>query len=166
MSGLEIFAAALSAGSAVVGAAGAIRQGNAEAASAEYNAQINERNAIVADQNRKISLEQARVDVEDKRRENRRNLSSIRAAYGASGLDLAGSPLDVLEDTAIEMELDASRIDYEGRMDNRQGGMEANALREGATLSRMEGKSAKTASRYSAAGQFLGGAGRALARVA
>lgn len=166
MTGLEGLAAAASAVSGVIGALGAIQAANAQAAAAEYNAKIQERNAIIADQNRKQAVETSEIAATDKRRDNRRVLAAMRAAYGTSGLDLAGSPLDVLEDTAVEQELDVQRIRYEGRARSREGAIQMLGLREDATLSRMEGKAAKTAGYIGAAGQLVGGIGTALTRMA
>jgi hypothetical protein len=166
MTGLEGLAAAASAVSGVIGALGAIQSANAQAAAAEYNAKIQERNSIIADQNRQQAVQTAEIAAVDKRRDSRRILASMRAAYGTSGLDLAGSPLDVLEDTAVEQELDVQRIRYEGRLRSREGAIQMLGLREDATLSRMEGKAAKTAGYIGAAGQLVGGIGTALTRMA
>lgn len=166
MTGLEGLAAAASAVSGVIGAVGAIQSANAQAAASEYNARVAERNRIIADQNRKQAIQTSDIEMSDKRRENRRVLASMRAAYGTSGLDMAGSPLDVLEDTALEQELDVQRIGYEGRVRSREGAIQMLGLTEDATLSRMEGKAAKTAGYIGAAGSLVGGAGKALTRVA
>lgn len=146
-------------------AVGTISSVNAQKSAAEYNAQIAERDAVVADQNRKLALESARIDAEDKRRENRRVLASIRTAYGASGTSLAGSPLDVLEDTAVEQELDAKRIEFEGRARGREGALQMLGLSESATLSQMEADSA-SGGYLAAAGTAATGAGTILARTA
>ena len=155
-----------SAVSGVIGAIGAIQQGNAAAASAEYNAKIAERNATIVENNRAITVRQSEVDAEEKRRENRRTLSSVRAAYGASGLELAGSPLDVLEDSALELELDASRIEAEGKMRSSEMAAQGIGLREDANLSRMSGRAARSAGYINAAGALFGTVGRTLSRTA
>lgn len=157
---------ALSIGSTVLGAVGAISSANAQASAARYNAEVAERDAVVADQNRKLALDQSRIDAEDKRRENRRVMASIRTQYGASGLSLAGSPLDVLEDTAVEQELDAQRIEFEGRARGREGALQMLGLQEEATLSRMEASSARRSGYMNAIGTGLSGAGTTLSRVA
>lgn len=166
MAELATLGAAASALSGVIGAIGAIQSANAQAAASEYNAKVSERNQVIADQNRKISVRQAEIDAEEKRRETRRTLSSIRAAYGSSGVELAGSPLDVLEDSAFEGEVDAARIEYEGRIRNREGAIQMLGLQEQASLDRMNARSARSAGYINAAGAIAGGAGRALSRVA
>lgn len=162
---MAAIAAVLSVVSGAVGAVGAIQSANAQASAAEYNAKIDERNKIIAQQDRKNTLELSAIEADDKRKENARTLSSIRAAYGSSGLDMAGSPLDVIEDTAIELSLDTRRIEYEGRARAREGYMKAQSYGERATLNRMEAKSARAAGPVSAFGYLAGGVGNALARI-
>lgn len=145
MSFLPIIGAALSAVGSVVGAVGAMQQANAASTAAGYNAQVQHRNAIAARQ-------QSDMAMEDKARDNRRQLGAIKAAYGASGLT-GGSTLDVLEDTSLEQELAVSRINY-------QGAVRATGYQDQATLDRMQAKSARSAGQISFFGGLLGaGAG-------
>lgn len=152
--------------SAAVGATSAVVGARAQNAAADYNASVGERDAIVADQNRLASLQQSRIAQEDRNRDTRRTLAAIRASYGASGVGMEGSPLDVLADSAFESALDSRRIDYEGRARGREGAMGVQGSLEGARMSRMEGSNARAAGWLSAAGQLTGGAGRALQRTA
>ena len=131
MPGLEIIAAVASVGSAVVGAMGAMQSAKAQSAAANYQAQV-------ADRNAKVARQQAAVEQEDQRRENMRQLGAIRAAYGGSGLEMAGSPLDVLEDTSMEQELDVQRIGYRGEL-------RAIGEQDKANLARAEAENAKKA---------------------
>ena len=164
MTGITLVTA-LTAASAAVGVVGTLQAARANADASEYNAKIQERDAIVADQNRKATLEMSRIAADDKRRENRRTMSAIRASYGSSGLDLAGSPLDVLEDSAVESELDATRVEYEGRVRGREGALQMLGLQEGSKLSRMEAKNYKKAGGIAAIGAGLSGEGRTLERT-
>lgn len=157
---------ALSLAGTVASVVGTIQSANATAAASEYNAKIADRDAYVADQNRQLAVQQAEIDAADKRRENRRVLSSIRATYGASGLELAGSPLDVLEDTAVEQELDAQRVSYEGRIRGREGALQMLGLQESAALDRMEAQNARKAGMFGAIATGMSGVGRTLSRVA
>lgn len=152
--------------SGVVGAMGAIQSANAQAAAADYNAQIQERNMVIADQNRKQAVTTADIDADEKRRENRKTLAAMRAAYGSSGVELAGSPLEVLSDAATELELGASRTAYEGKVANREGGLQMLASSEQATLDHMEADSAQDAGPLNAFGFLMGGVGNALTRLA
>lgn len=124
-------------------AVGALQSANATARAAEYNAQV-------ADRNRLIILQQADAEASDKILENKRRMSSIRAQYGAAGIDLAGSPLEVLQDSAIEGALDVSRTRYKGEL-------RAIEQTDNAQLSRMEASNARTAGTISAVGSLFGG---------
>lgn len=134
---------ALSIIGGVVSAIGSLAAAGAQARAAEYNAQVQERNRLV-------ELNQADQEAQDKIRENRRVKGQIRAKYGMSNLELAGSPLDVLYDTAIEQELDVQRIRYAGEI-------RAIGRKDEATLYRMEAKAARTAGAISAVSGLLGG---------
>jgi hypothetical protein len=126
-----------------VAALGAIQSANAQAAAANYNAKV-------AKRNRDEAIGQTHAAIADKVMENNRQMGSIRAAYGASGLQLDGSPLDVLEDTATEQAYDVAKIRYKGRM-------QAAGYSEQAALSKLEAKSAKTAGYIGAASAIIGG---------
>lgn len=143
----------LAIASGVMGFVGAIQQGNAAEASAKANAQA-------LREQRKQDIQTAQIAAEDQNRENRRRLSAYRAAYGSSGIELAGSPLDVLSDTSMEMALDSRRIEYEGQVRGRESESRAR-------LAIMEGKAAKKASRISAFSSLLSaGSGYANASMA
>lgn len=146
-------------------AVGAIQQARAEAAAFEYNAAIDARNRQIADQDRRYNVQLAEVEADDKRRENARTMSSIRTAYGSSGLDLGGTPLDVLEDTALELNLDVRRIEQEGRVRNREGGIKMQEFGERSVLNKMRAKSARTAGAISAFG-YLADTGAKVASMA
>lgn len=131
--------------SGAVSAMGAMQAANAQAAAANRDAAIAERNKVVADQDRKQAIETARIAAEDRRRANRRQLATIKAAYGSSGFDMAGSPLDILADTSEEMTLDERRVEYEGTVRNREGALQMLYLQEDADQSRMAAKNYKRA---------------------
>lgn len=124
-------AAAFAIASAAVGAVGAIQQGNATAAAANYNAEV-------ARENAKASREQTAADVEQKAREQRKHLGSVRANYGSSGLVFEGSAFDVFEDQMYDMELDKRLMTYKGEM-------RARGYDDDARLKKMEAKNATTA---------------------
>jgi hypothetical protein len=132
MTGVEI---ALIAGAAM-SAVGAISSGNAARKSGDYNAAVNEANAVGA---RNAAAENAkRVE-----RQGRQRMGELRN----SGLLVS---MDVLEDQAREEELAVLTATYEGELD-------ALGLERGATLSRMEGRNAQKAGYINAAGSLLQG---------
>jgi hypothetical protein len=130
-----------------MGAMGAMQQANATAAAAEYNAEVDKRN-------RAIVLQQTDSEIVDKQNENRRNLAKIRTAYAGSGFTLEGSPLAVLEDTALEQNFDVEKIRYRGQV-------KALGYSDQETLHKMEAKSARKAGYISAAGSLFAGATQA-----
>lgn len=127
-------AAALAAAAAVVGAAGQIQAGKAQKRMAEHNAQVTENAAQY-----NASRQQDRA---------RRLMAQGRVAVAKSGIDLSGSPLDVMVDSAMDAELDRQSI-----------------LRMGASqaeLDRMQGRAAMRSSYFGAATSLLSGASRAV----
>ena len=123
-------------------------QGQAQEKAADENAQIALANAQAAE-------DKAKYDEEMHREKVKKLLSAQRALYGASGVDMAGSPLMVQEDTLSQGEMDALAI--------RKGGSVAAAeQRSMANLYRMQGKAAKTGSYYQAGSTLLSGAGSAI----
>lgn len=102
----------LSAASAAAGVAGTVMSAQAQsqqakqaAATANYNAQITQRNAYAE------RLQQQSQD-EQQFAENNQRLGQIRALYGASGIDASGSVLDVLQGNANQMAYQTRQGDY------------------------------------------------------
>lgn len=87
-------------------------QAAAQAQAARMSAAINQQNAVIAERN--ANLQAAR-----RRRENQQLLGRQKALFGASGLNPEGSMLDLLEDDAAALELDALFIEYEGQLQKR-----------------------------------------------
>ena len=160
------FATAASLGGAALTTVGTIQAANAQARAAEFNAATAEAEAAIERQNRSDAIRLANRDVEAKRRENRRLLSSIRASIGSSGLDLAGSPLDVLADTSREAEFDVENIELEGRARANESARRAVGFDNEATLNRNRASSSRTAGYFGGLGSGLSGVGTTLSRVA
>ena len=150
-----------SVASAAVGAMGAMQQANAAAASANYQAQVNQNNAILADR----AAEDARKRGDAELAEHRRKVAQMQgkqvAAMAANGVDItSGSPLNILADTAQMGELDAATIT--NNAEREALGYEAQGMnfRAESQLNRANAKSAKTASYISAAGTVVSGVGQ------
>ena len=58
----------------------------------------------------------ANAEEERLRRDRVRRMGAIRAAYGAAGVQMTGTPLEVLGDQAMEAELDALTVRHGGRV--------------------------------------------------
>ena len=130
--------------SAVVAAGSAIYSGVASKQAADANADIQEQNARAAEAKAKYDEQRHRESVN-------KILSAQRALYGTSGLEMSGSPLLTMEDTAGQGEMDALAIRY-------GGDVAAARERSGANLSRMQGNNYQTASYFQAGSSLLSGA--------
>ena len=124
-------------------AVSAIQQGNAARETGEYNAAIAERNAGIA-------RDQANADAEAQGRFARQKIGAARAAYGASGVTLEGSPIDVLAMSASNAELDRLNILHAGEI-------KAMGYRDTAQLDRMKGEAAQSKGYGDAASAILTG---------
>lgn len=134
--------------SAVVGAIGAIQQGNAAKAAANYNATISMQNAEIARNDAAMQAQQ--ID-----RENYMRLGAIRTAQGKSGGAAGeGSVLDVLGDVAAQGELEKQYALY-------QGEQRARGYTNTATLDVFSGRNAQTAGYLRAGTELLGGGAKA-----
>ena len=94
--------------------------GEAEARASEYNAQVSRQQAGTALQ--QSTAQAALVD-----QENRRKMGQVAAAYGASGVEMTGTPLEVMSDQATSGELNRQLTLYQGKVT-------ANNLNQQATL--------------------------------
>lgn len=89
-----------SAGSQVLGGIAAKNQG-------DYEAAVARNNAVMAKQ-------QSQLEAERTRKDTMRRLGAQKTAFGASGVTLSGSALDVASDSAFVGEQDAQLILYGG----------------------------------------------------
>ena len=140
-------AIALTATSAVVGAAGSIYAGKSARIAGEYNAKVDENQA-------KTEELEAAEEARRKRIENKEILGNQLARRAAAGVDLqSGSSLLVAAETAGRLELDIFE-------NNRQSQNTAMRYRSSATMSRFEGAQANKASKFKAGESLLRGAGQ------
>jgi hypothetical protein len=153
----------LAIGSTIVGAAGAIQQGQAASAAAKYNAQVGEMNAVLAERRAKDAIERGAAEEQRKRQEVAKIKGQQVAAMAANGVDLSfGSPLDTIVDTAVLGELDALTIRTNANRESYEHKVDAVNKRAGAELNRMQAKSALQGGYLSAAGTVLTGAGKSI----
>ena len=138
----------VSAAGTVTQAIGGIAAGNAKADAEKYN-------AAQAEANAKIVQEQTAQEEQKVRIMGRRALGSIRAAYGASGVTMEGSPLDVLAMSAANAEQDALNV-------RKAGEQKANMLYEDARMGRKSAEFAQTSGYMAAAGALLQGTGNTM----
>lgn len=124
-------------------AAGSIMQGNQQAAQAEAQAKALEQQAR-ADQ------QASAFEQQQERRKQELAQSAARAQVGASGVAFSGSPATVLTANAGQGQLDIEAIQYGSQL--RQ-----NNLGTQASISRFQGKQAKTAGFINAASGLVSG---------
>lgn len=127
-----------------IGAAGSLVGGFAQASASRRDAKISDRNAEIAQQ-------QASARQDLIRREARKLKGAQRAAGGASGLT-QDSLFDVMEDSAMEAELDALTAGYEGKL-------QARSYRSAADAQRYDANSSIFAGVTGAAAEALSGYG-------
>jgi hypothetical protein len=135
-----------------ISAMGAMSQANAQVASSNFNAQINQRNATLATQ-------QATVEAERVARQGELAQGRMRAALGASGLTVDGSALDALADSAAQAQLDVETVKYRGRL-------AAMGYHDNVALDRLAGRTAREQGTLRTASEVLTGVGRAGATYA
>jgi hypothetical protein len=137
---------ALAAASAL-SAYGSLRQGaaaqsaaNQNAVNATFAAQVQqglaERNAQAAERDAAEREQAAAADADRQRTINRLRMGTARANAAASGLQIDGSPLEVLAFNAGQQAQDVEALLLQGRLD-------ARGLREGAALDRWGGENAR-----------------------
>lgn len=127
-----------------VSAVGAIQQGQQAAAAAEYSAQVQEQNA-------RIAREQGATEAARIARGVERQIGTIGANTGASGLTMEGSPLAVLLETRKLGRLDELTAGYNAEVQAR--GAQAQAQQY-----RLAGRDAASAGYIGAASALLTGA--------
>lgn len=111
---------------AVIGAVSAVSQAQQQKSAAKYNQKVAENQAVSARQ-------EAAANADMQRRKSAKTIGSMQAAYGASGVTSEGSPLEVLEESARNAELDRLSILWSG--ETRAMGYQATANLEGSRAS-------------------------------
>lgn len=148
----------LTIGSTVMGGIGAIQQGQSQAASVRYNAQVSEMNAKLADRAAKDALDRGALEEQKQRQKTAALIGNQKAAMAANGVDLTfGSPLDTIVDTAVLGELDALTIRSNAYREERDIRQQGANYRGQAAMQRASADSASTGGFLSAMGTFLGG---------
>lgn len=148
----------ISAASAGYGAYASVQAGKRQSQLAQYQATIQRQNAQVEQQNANLARKKASAEADRKRREGDALISKQRSLIGKSGVQLVGSPLEVLEDQEAENELDVQSILFSGELEARGfENLARNAdVRAGESI--FKGRSAKSAANIQAGQSLLSGA--------
>tara|TARA_R100001460_G_scaffold61759_2_gene101888 strand:- start:68 stop:523 length:456 start_codon:yes stop_codon:yes gene_type:complete len=102
-------------------------------ASAKAARQIGEYNAILAEQERDLLVRQKTQQESNMRKQSNKLVGAQRVATAASGIQMAGSPLDALADTFFNTELDALNIRFARDIDELNKTSEAALARASAS---------------------------------
>ncbi len=113
-------AATLLGGSAITSAVGQIRQAQQKADVLEKRAKLQRIEAARANQAAREQRVIGQQEAERRRRQGRQQRGGARAAIGASGVQLRGTPTDVLADQALENELNANLATFEAGLRSRE----------------------------------------------
>ncbi|MEM6898462.1 MAG: hypothetical protein AAF583_01645 [Pseudomonadota bacterium] len=146
-----------------VTAASTIIGGKASARAAEYNAQVQQNNAIIARQKADQERRKGDVDVVRKQREVAQIVGDQKVAFGAGGIELStGSPLELLVSTVEQGALDAEIIRFNAETRERDLRFEADNLDSQSELTRASGRSARTGSIFGGLGTLLSNSSQAV----
>lgn len=141
-----------------------VRSQKAAAKTAQQTAALNAREKR---QQAMQEIEVAGENARRKTRENRRIIAANIAANAANGLQMEGTPLAVLGETAMQLERDILDISFDAQsrqrallrgasMDIWSGSAEAAALNNKATASAISGMASAASGAGKATGQYLG----------
>lgn len=101
----------ISLASTAVGAVGAIKSGEAQAADANYQSQVANNNAVIARQNAAYATKAGEANAYTKGLENRQKMGAVVAGLAAEGTDVnTGSPAAVREGEDITTYTDVERV--------------------------------------------------------
>lgn len=138
-------ATALAVGGGLFSAAGSIMQGRAQSKAYEQQAKIASQNARLARLQGIRELEKGARDEQRFRRKARQFQATQRSALAASGVQMGGSALNVLADTASGIEEDASMIRFNTLQNKWQRDVQATNFLNEASAMRANASNAKTA---------------------
>ena len=156
---------ALTLGSGAVSAAGAIEQGNAEAASANYNATLAGFNSQQSLRNAALATEQGNAQAAMKGRQTRADFGAEKARAGGAGLDVnTGSPVDVQTSTAELGHLDASTLRSNAAKEAYGFQVQSTNFQNEGELDRFSAKQAKTAGEFKAVSSLVNSGSTAMSQ--
>ena len=150
--------------SGAMGAASSVVSANAARRQAEFSADQADDDALVADRNAALVEDQAASEERKVRVMGRKVIGSMRAGIGASGLQGDGSALEILTESAANIEADALNIQTAGRYAVQSYKNEATRKRKYADMMRAGAGDIMLGGVLSAGGQLLGGAAEALGK--
>lgn len=145
--------------SAGVQAYSSIQQGKGQAAMAEYQARINENNAVLAEFNAAQARKQGDIEAKQIALRTKQLIGQQKTAFAANGVEVGfGSPIETLVGTEVVGTEDMLFARYNADLKALGFEQQAQNLNAEATLNRMAGSAAKSAGYADAFGSVLTGA--------
>lgn len=142
---------------------GQLAAGKAAQKAANYNASVNDRNAQAAEiQAENIDRLNKIKELQDREKFKDLNDRTQMLYRGQGWAATTGTPLKKLLQNALRFEQDIEIQNYNSRVKQQQSKEVATNERLKAEITRMEGRAARTISRYQAAGTLLTSAGALL----
>lgn len=158
---LPAIAIAATIASTAVGVMGSIQQGKAAQAQANYQSQVAQNNAQISEWQAADALKRGKVEEDQHRRKVSQLIGSQRASIGASGFDLGDeTSVGIVGDTAAMGELDALTIRNNAAREAWGYRVQGSNYTAESGLLLARGDAARTASKWQAAGDLLGGASK------
>jgi hypothetical protein len=150
----------LSIGSTVIGGAfslmGQMQQSSANAAAANYQAQVARNNQTIAEQNATYARQAGVAEAEQQSQRTAKLVGAEVAAQGASGIDpTTGSPAEVVRRTREMGRLDTLNLVQNAELRARGFNIEASNQGANAGLLTQQASNARTAGLFGAAGSIL-----------
>lgn len=151
----------LAAAGTAVSTMGAIRSGQAQAASARYQGQVADINASYADRAARDALDRGELDALAHAREVAALRGKQTAGMAAQGLELGyGTPLDIAKETSVLAAEDRARIYRNAENEAQSFRINAQSFRNRSAGARAEAGNARTAGLINAGSTFLEGAAK------
>jgi hypothetical protein len=146
---------------AVTSAAGGLYAADAQANAAEYSADLNDKNAILADRRAKDAIERGQLEESRKLQEGTLLRKEQEATFSSGNVDFGfGSALDIITSSALAVDQDAALIRMNAEREAEDFELQGYNYRTQANIDRTTASNARTAGLFAAGGAILdGGAG-------
>lgn len=145
--------------SAVVSAKGAEQQGQAANAAAQYQAQVANNNAVIANQNADYAVRAGQAKGQQESMKGAANLGRLRAAQAANGIDInSGSDVDVQAGQAEVNQLNTENVIQNADLTAYGYRSQSGNFTAQSGLDTAEGENAEQAGQTAALGSLLEGA--------
>jgi len=155
-------AAILAVGSSLLGAGAAIDSGKSQQVALEFNANVNERNAVIAEQRAEVIKRESDLNVQDIKGRYAEFQAMQERTLAMNGWDAdTGTGLQLQIEAASAADQDIANLQYNTAIAQAQVLEGAVQERIQADLNRLYGKQAVRESEYRVAGTLLSGATKA-----